>query len=631
MLASQSPKSSALIGLWQRFRRALQQLFRTQYSHHLTARTLANLLLISLKLHPIALIAQITGMLSLLASFWTEALGHYWLIGWFCIGCVQIYCSLTFVRRFWLDRDRVQNVREWVRRWTWLGVFSGLLWGIAGSAMMFSLSGLSQVVTVAVVVAVTFASWPVYSCWLPSLTAFTLFSLTPMTIAVALQYGVSETLLALVVFTVGGFILYSGRKLNEIMLASIINDNENRRLVERLRQEITTSEQARREAVQDSARRARFFAAANHDIRQPLQAMGIYVGILKSKVGPDLKPMVEQLAMTGSSISTLVEQVLTVTRMEFGQLENHPERIAVKPFLERCAMDSSAIAKKRGLILRVVAPECVEIEADPGMLTRALKNLLSNAVNYSDPTRDKPEIVIGARVVKGECVIGIYDCGPGLTPQDRQKVFETFWRGSAGKASSTSGYGLGLSIVQGLARQMNAKVSVGSKPGLGSVFRLAFSALVCAQVRHEIDDDSNARQVPNLDGLVILVEDNTMLRQAVKSLLEGWGAEVIDSPGINEDLLRHVVHEQSRLLACVSDYNLGDNQPTGVEVAQRINERLSKNIPLILLTAVARDLIEARMRQEGWHLEPPPVILQKPIDPDVLNHAVTRVAKRRLH
>ena len=177
---------------------------------------------------------------------------------------------------------------------------------VAGAAFIVPVKGIEQVVTVAVIVAVTFASWPVYSCWMPSLTAFTLLSLTPLTISVAAQYGVSQTAMALVIIAVTVFILYSGRKLNEMVLSSILTDAENRRLVERLKTEINRAESARRATEAVSEQRARFFAAANHDLRQPLQAMGICLDILKRRSTPETAPIIAHLTSTSNSISPLV-------------------------------------------------------------------------------------------------------------------------------------------------------------------------------------------------------------------------------------------------------------------------------------------------------------------------------------
>ncbi len=290
-------------------------------SRSITARTLVKLFLTSLKLYPVALAAQFIGMAGIAAAFWSTDAPRSALIIWAVFGLLELWISLVFVRSFWRDPRKAEHVRLWIRRWTMLASSAGLIWGGAGAALMLPQSGIYQVVVVAVIVAVTFASWPVYSCWMPSLTAFTLLSLAPVTVSVAAQYGISQTIMALILLVVTGFVLYSGRRLNEMMLSAILNDDQNERLVQRLKVEVSRSEAARRKTQQESERRAQFFAAANHDLRQPLQAMGIFLDILKRRATPQTAPVIEQITRTSSSISTLVEQVLEVTRMEFGRLE----------------------------------------------------------------------------------------------------------------------------------------------------------------------------------------------------------------------------------------------------------------------------------------------------------------------
>lgn len=239
------------------WKRAYRAVFRPSASH-MTGRMISKMILTSLKLHPVALLAQFAGMTSLVATFWQSEVSRVFLLVWYAFGLAQIYFALRYVRYFWQDRDRVARIRIWVRRWTALAIAAGIIWGVAGPSLMLPLSGISQVVTVAVVVAVTFASWPVYSCWLPSLTGFTLLSLIPLMVTFAVQFGISEALMVLVMIVSCAFILYSGRKLNEMVLASILTDDKNRRLVERLKVEVNQSEKARRQAEHLSERRSRF-------------------------------------------------------------------------------------------------------------------------------------------------------------------------------------------------------------------------------------------------------------------------------------------------------------------------------------------------------------------------------------
>ena len=424
----------------------LKRFFGISRTRSLTARTLSSVILRSLRLFPVAIAAQIIGMGSLVLMYWETEYSRVFLIGWTVIWLAQVIVALVFVRKFWRDDARVKNVRAWVRRWTVLAVVTGSIWGLTGILFVVQGSGLLQVMTVAITVAVTFAGWPVYSCWMPSLTAFTLLSMTPLTMAVAGQYRVSSVILTTVLVVVTGFILYSGRKLNELITSSVLADAENTRLVERLRIEVQRSENARRATQKESERRARFFAAANHDLRQPLQAMGIYLDILKRKCTPATKPVVDQLALTSASISTLVEQVLEVTRMEFGGQEPHIERMELAPLFSRLEAEFGPAAKVKGLLFRTV-PTNVAVDADPVMLERALKNLVANAINYSNPKNPRPEVVVAARrlMVKGKRFvrIGVYDCGDGMTKEERGKIFDAFFRGEAGKRRPGSGFGLG--------------------------------------------------------------------------------------------------------------------------------------------------------------------------------------------
>ncbi len=608
-------------------RRFLRTFFFTTATHHITARTLSKLILSSIKLYPVALAAQLVGMIALVATFWSSEVNEYFISFWFVCGLISIWYSLRFVRRFWRDQDKVAHIRLWIRRWTTLAVAAGIVWGVGGPAFFVSLSGISQVVTVAVVVAVTFASWPVYSCWLPSLFTFTVLSVTPLSIAVAAQYGVSQGLIAIVIFLSLIFILYSGKKLNDLIVSAILTDSQNQRLVERLRVEISRAENARRKMQTESEHRAKFFAAANHDIRQPLQAMGIYLDILKRRSSPQTAPVIEQLSVTSAAISTLVEQVLTVTRMEFGQMDLHPEYVNVRELLNDLGDECRAIAEEKGLSIRVHSVN-ETILTDVTMVKRALKNLISNAIAYSDPTAPKPEIVLGARRVgKNRLSIGIYDCGHGIPKAERDRVFSTFYRGDAGREKPGSGYGLGLSIVRGIARQLGIEVTVGSIPGRGSVFRLLFNIAEVEQAEKLETKKEALPDIVPINGTIALLEDNRFVREAIENMLTSWGAKVISSGEPDDNFMQRVA-EADDVKALVSDYNLGEELPTGLEAAGILEEKLGHRLPMVLLTAVAADLIESDFRRgklSGKTLpEAMPRILQKPADAATLNEAIWR-------
>ena len=142
----------------------LKRFFGFSRTRSLTARTLSSVILRSLRLFPVAIAAQIIGMGSLVLMYWETEYSRVFLISWTAIWLAQVIVALVFVRKFWRDDARVKNVRAWVRRWTVLAVVTGSIWGLTGILFVVQGSGLLQVMTVAITVAVTFAGWPVYSC-----------------------------------------------------------------------------------------------------------------------------------------------------------------------------------------------------------------------------------------------------------------------------------------------------------------------------------------------------------------------------------------------------------------------------------------------------------------------------------
>lgn len=600
-------------------------------SRSITARTLVKLFLTSLKLYPVALAAQTIGMAGIAAAFWTLGASRPALIIWGAFGLVQLWVSLAFVRSFWRDGRRVERVRLWIRRWTILAASAGLIWGAAGAALTVPQSGIYQVVVVAVIVAVTFASWPVYSCWMPSLTAFTLLSLAPVTVSVAAQYGVSQMIMALILLVVTGFILYSGRRLNEMMLTSILADDQNQRLVQRLKVEVTRSENARRATQKESERRAQFFAAANHDLRQPLQAMGIFLDILKRRATPQTAPVIEQIAQASAAISTLVEQVLEVTRMEFGRLELHPEVISIPELFAEIDRVYGPLALKKGLRFRV-RPIPAAVTTDRLMLKRALQNLITNALRYTE--KPGAEVVVAARRLgRTRVSLGVYDAGPGLTAEEKTRIFETFYRGAAGKRRPGDGYGLGLSIVRGICRQLGIELTVGSRVGRGSVFRLVLNLAEAEQVRVLERAEPRGAAPAELGATAALLEDNPFVKEALSAKLSSWGAEVVAADCWSDEFLEQVEESAAKTggLILVSDYNLGADAPTGLMAAGLLEAGVKHPVPTVLLTAVAADLIEAdwrRLREKGGAPVALPVILQKPASGAALSAAIAEASAR---
>lgn len=596
-----------------------------------TARILSEQIHVSLRLLPVSLAGQIIGALGIAARFW-PLVNHVMLVSWLVVLTITVWLWARLRRRFLADTRREAHIREWLKQWMIQSVATGIVWGFAGVAFLITQDTMDIVVLVSVMVAVVFASWPAYSCWIPSLFAVMLLSLGPLTLGLTSALEIGQTALTVIVIVLICFVLYSGRRLSEVVVMAVTRDAQNERLVARLKSEKSRAESERRAVAAASERRAKFFAGANHDLRQPLQAMGIYLQILQMQSTPETKDVIAQLGATAQNISTLVEQLLEVSRIETGHLDVKMENVSVAELFAELAAEFAPVAASKGFFF-LTRPLPLTVHTDPLFVKRILTNLITNAIRYSRKPGSK--IVLAARHLRnGRITIGVYDQGPGISEEDRHRIFEAFYRGEAGKHSET-GYGLGLSIVSGLAKRLGIPITVGSRLGRGSVFRLEFTSVKNAAADHAADGLPLTTDL-DMRGVVGILEDNDIVRNAVSAIIHSWGATVVSSREPSQEFISRMVTEaqDGNLAALLSDYNLGEGVMTGLEAIFAVRIGAARNFPCVLLTAVSEDVIARAYRtlvlnpdNEGQAM---PVILQKPAGAEALASALRRaVAENR--
>lgn len=596
-----------------------------------TARILSEQIHVSLRLLPVSLAGQIIGALGIAARFW-PLVNHVMLVSWLVALTITVWLWARLRRRFLADTRREAHIREWLRQWMIQSVATGIVWGFAGVAFLITQDTMDIVVLVSVMVAVVFASWPAYSCWIPSLFAVMLLSLGPLSLGLTSALEIGQTALTVIVIVLICFVLYSGRRLSEVVVMAVTRDAQNERLVARLKSEKSRAESERRAVAAASERRAKFFAGANHDLRQPLQAMGIYLQILQMQSTPETKDVIAQLGATAQNISTLVEQLLEVSRIETGHLDVKMENVSVAELFAELAAEFAPVAASKGFFF-LTRPLPLTVHTDPLFVKRILTNLITNAIRYSRKPGSK--IVLAARRLRnGRITIGVYDQGPGISEEDRHRIFEAFYRGEAGKHSET-GYGLGLSIVSGLAKRLGIPITVGSRLGRGSVFRLEFTSVKNAAADHAADGLPLTTDL-DMRGVVGILEDNDIVRNAVSAIIHSWGATVVSSREPSQEFISRMVTEaqDGNLAALLSDYNLGEGVMTGLEAIFAVRIGAARNFPCVLLTAVSEDVIARAYRtlvlnpdNEGQAM---PVILQKPAGAEALASALRRaVAENR--
>jgi len=306
------------------------------------------------------------------------------------------------------------------------------------------------------------------------------------------------------------YLLYYGKQHARTLQRMIALRHENSALVEELQSQAL----ALREA---NAAKSRFFAAASHDLRQPLQAMNLYMSVLQGGQGDaaTLARLDECLA----ALDRLLGVVLDLSRLDNGQITPQPRPFAVQPLLERLAGMYEAAARQKGLQLRV-HPTPAWAVSDPALLERVLANLLTNAIRYTA----RGGVLLGARRDAQGLRLFVADTGIGIPAEAHEAIFEEFVQLDNPARDPGKGYGLGLPTVRRIAALLGHGMQWRSRVGHGSTFALHLPQAAPDSRRHSPEPPPTAAAL--LHGRVLVVEDNALVRDALVQLLGGWGLEV---------------------------------------------------------------------------------------------------------
>ncbi len=353
--------------------------------------------------------------------------------------------------------------------------------------------------------------------------------------------------------------------------------------ITRRKQAASALEEAKAAAEAANLAKSRFLAAASHDLRQPLQTLALLGGLLaKAVVGDKAIGLVERQDETLGAMSGMLDTLLDLNQVEAGIVKPELEDCRIDELLHRLFEEFTIPADARGLRLRAV-PCSAMVRTDPRLLEQMLRNLVANAVKYTDQGR----VLLGCRRRGGTLRIEVWDTGIGIPNGELQAVFDEYHQISNEARERERGLGLGLSIVKRLGNLLDHRIAARSRPGKGSVFVIevprvpeAVSPRRRAPYRVE-----GARVAAPLDGSrkgqILVVEDDPDLRDLLRQLLcdEGYEVEVAAN---GQEAGEKLTNPSFRFDLVIADYNLPGSM-TGLQVASRLRGSLS-DIPVIILT-----------------------------------------------
>ncbi|WP_137135741.1 NahK/ErcS family hybrid sensor histidine kinase/response regulator [Rhizobium sp. FKY42] len=373
--------------------------------------------------------------------------------------------------------------------------------------------------------------------------------------------------------------------------------------------------EARAAADEANLGKTRFFAAAGHDILQPLNAARLYSSSLVERLGDsENSQMVRNIDSALESVESILGAVLDISRLDTGAMKPRMATVALGELFQKIETDFAPIAREKNLKFKVLTTS-VSVRTDPNLLRRLVQNLVSNAIKYTVSGK----VLVGARRRGNEVVIDVVDSGIGIPSSKFKTVFKEFTRLDEG-ARTAAGLGLGLSIVDRISRVLSHPVELASTPGRGTIFRVKMPRELVTMAKPRKDTVSRVAAQP-LSGLHILCIDNEpRILEGMQLLLSGWGCTVLIAKNVS-DLDTLYPDGTSPPDIVIADYHLDDE--TGIDAILTLRKLLGAAVPGLIITADRTPEVRAEAEKYGLGLQ------HKPVKPAALRAYITQIAGLR--
>jgi signal transduction histidine kinase/CheY-like chemotaxis protein len=492
---------------------------------------------------------------------------------------------------FMLRRRPGLNTRAGLALFTAIGLIEGVVWSI-GIVGVSATRPIEQELTVLLIGAGVAAGAALsFGFHMPTFLCRFLGATIPYIFWAMLRGDGLHLMLALTVFvySVSSIQLTLGFNRSFILNTRLTLENEN--LVRELRVQKEAAEQA-------NIAKSKFIATASHDLRQPVHALGLLAGALQGhSMNEEMRRLVGQIGGSVAAMDGLFNSLLDISRLDAGVVETQIEDFPIEPLLERVCRDYLAEAETKGLRL-IWSRSSAIVRTDPFLLERILRNLVSNAVRYTDRGR----IVVGCR--RGNRLrVEVWDAGRGIPLDQQREVFREFFQLGNLERDRAKGLGLGLAIVDRLAKLLDCPLTLRSAPGKGSVFKI--SVALAERQRLGAPSPERAPMFAMPRGLILVIDDDPVIQSAMRSLLSSWGHDVIVA-GSGAEMLNRVATRSSRPDLIICDYRLRDGE-NGIGLIKRLQANYSERVPAVLITGdTASDRLQ-EAQESGF------ILLHKPV------------------
>lgn len=496
--------------------------------------------------------------------------------------------------------------REQAPRLVWkLVIFNaahGAAWGALAWATLDTTSVAGTILVIAVIASMAGSSMSLFS---PVLLTYLAYSLSALLVLSSKLWQIGDPAyypLGIFAAMYVPMLVMQAHNCALAVRASIGIRFENIDLMERLRVETEKAQVAHREAEHANLAKSKFLAAASHDLRQPIHAQGLFLEALAhSGLSTSQNEILASACAASDATAEMLNTLLDFSRIEAGVVEPQIRPFHLQPLLTRIENELAPQANAKGLVYRTRETHAA-VESDPTLVELILRNLVLNAIRYTE----HGGVLVACRTRDNQVLLEVWDTGIGIEPSQQQDIFREFHQLGNPERDRNKGLGLGLAIVDGLTRALKHDLSLSSAPQRGSVFRLALPIARAALASDDLETmQIHARE---LDMRVLVIDDDEAVRAGMAKLLRDWGCACVAVDTVEAALDAARVYRPDIV---ISDYRLRE-QRTGAEAIAALRAEFGADLPALLITG---DTAPERLREARASGVP---LLHKPVSPSLL-------------
>ena len=485
---------------------------------------------------------------------------------------------------------------------------SGCLWGAAGGVLSIQSPELFLLV-ILLLTGIGAAAVISYAAYLPAFYAYVLPSYLPLVVMALLAHTQMQAIIGAAILIHGGAIMVFAHNLHNILAKSLHLRFANLDLVAELTVQKETAERA-------NAAKTRFLASASHDLRQPVHALTLFADALEPEVvSAKGKSLLDNMGRSIDALNQLLGSLLDISKLDAAIVRPNLEHFALRSSFERLYAEYAPQVQGKGLGWSVDAGNIL-VHSDPALLEAMLRNLISNAIRYTNAGSVQVVCSRQAENVR----IEIRDTGIGIPREQCQEIFREFYQLANPERDRSQGLGLGLAIVERLASLLQHRIEVDSELGQGSCFAIVLPAGDPMAVVESAAAPAYFGE-RDVNGMrVVVIDDEATVRAGMLAVLEGWGCETVLASSESEAL--EGLRECAPPHVIIADYRLRDDK-TGAQAIERLRREFGEHIPALIITG---DTDPARLReaQASGH-----ALMHKPVQPGKLRAYLRSVQRRK--